>query len=240
MFRLALAAFVIFVLSACESSNSRRPVSPEELDRPMRVGVISTLGDTVHGAYIGFTIFNNEFFSANVPEWEVDAFTTNTVLKLLEKRSGFEYSAIKRDALSSKPYSSELERELLAAAKQQAFDRVMVVYGERWDQLPQLTPAYGIFVRNALGLTQGCIYAIFRIRILDVATGKQVDQGLGGDGAVCHSERPPKIPFKNQFSHYSPEEKQAMRTALESTLARSLQYTLERRLELIPKQTAAK
>src|SRR5262245_10061096 len=70
--RSSIFGSVAFVLALAVWSAT--PAAAEDLPPFKTIGVISTLGDTLHHVYVGSTAFTNAASDEQVAEWKIDAF----------------------------------------------------------------------------------------------------------------------------------------------------------------------
>ena len=72
MVRIVLAMMMSALLAGCAALDLKRGLDDDALTKIKKVGVVSVLGTTFRGVYIGTTVFNNTAFSGSVADWQVD------------------------------------------------------------------------------------------------------------------------------------------------------------------------
>lgn len=238
MIRSVVALVAALSLAGCGAMNLKRSVADEDLKKTRRVGVVSALGDTFNGVYVGTTVFTNKTFTAAVPEWSVDKYAVGEAIALLRGNGRFESAELDRTGLSSDQLRADGGKRLWEAAEKQGFDKLVLVRPGVSDNFPFFTPGVGFYERSMFGLVQRCVYAAYVVDVYDVATRKPVAWEWGG-GAPCAFGGDKQLVFKAKFDDYSAEEKQQIRQRLEAWIATSMKYSLET-LTLAPVTTAAK
>lgn len=238
MFRLIVTLLLAVAVSACASLGMRRPVAEEDLGKTQRVGVVSMLGDTFYGISKGTTVFNNDGFTASVPDWNVDKQSAATALNLLRSNARFESAALDRTGLSVAQLQADDAKALWQAAQAQQFGRLVVILPGVSDNFRLFHPGYGLYERSLLGYSKRCIYAGYVVNVYDVATRKVIGWEWGGE-SPCQLGSDNDLPFKARFEDYSPHEQQVMRKRLEARMATTLNGALGQ-LSLLAPAAAAK
>lgn len=225
---------LVSLLSGCAALGGKRPVSGEDLTQTRRIGVVSLLGDEFHGLRIGTTVFQNARYSVKVPEWQVDAYATDKAIELLRQRSRFEATALDRRDLVIERLRVDGPQQLLAIAARQGVDRLLVIRpGTATSQERVLfTPGYGMMERSLLNLMRRCVYAAYRIDVLDVKTGQEIAWEWGGD-FPCEYGETPQLPFLPGLEYYSAEQREGIRLGLLRRIDKSMADALGA-LALIP------
>ena len=237
MFRSAVTILLAFALSAC-ALNIKRPVSEDDLGKTKRVGVVSILGDSFQGIHIGTTVFNNEYFSAPVPEWNIDKYATAAALQLLRSNPRFESAEVDRGTLSAEQIRADKGKALWEAAEAQHFDRLVIVRPGVSENFKFFKPSFGLLERSIFALSHRCIYAAYIVDVYDVAKREPIAWEWGG-GMPCRFGSDDDLRFKEHFTDYSPGEQDEMRKRLDAYLSSSLRYSLTK-LSLVPAESTAK
>lgn len=235
--RFVAIALLLTSLTACAALGVRGAPSADDAAKISRVGVISLLGNNFHGVSIGTTIFNNEYFEGNVPEWEIDRFAESRILELLGSNprltvARFEYKPTLEDGLISK----EGAKKFFAEAKKQAFDTLVVVDPSGYDNAPHLKPGYGLFDRSFLGAeVSRCTYSLFIVEVLDVQSEKRTGWQWSFDpwtGHPCQGET--SVAWKGSFDQYTSQERDEFRRLVEKETSDGVRIALVK-LNLLPK-----
>lgn len=224
MRRFLVLAAAAALLSGCAALDLKRPVPAEELARTHHIGVASTFDDTFNGSSIGLTVFNNDFFTAQVPEWHVGQFATDKAVELLTQHGRFGAAPLDLGSAGlAKLEGPEQLALLLAAARKHGDDTLLVIYPGVSDNNPWFKPGYGLFERFG----HRCVYAGYIVNAYSVATGKSLGWEWGGE-SPCDASSSTDIPFKKQFSDYSPQERELIRKRLEARIGDSMRYALQK------------
>jgi hypothetical protein len=220
---------LLVLLCGCSTLDLERPVANEDLGRIKRVGVASLLGETVYGISIGTTVFNNEEFSAPVPDWKIDATAVSQAMAVLRSNGRFEAAALDRSSFSAEQLMADKGRLLWDLAGRQGFDTLVILWPAVSDNYRVFKPGYGLFERSLLGLSNRCLYAAYRVDVDDVASRKDIAWEWGGDEAVpCLAGSENRLAFKAKFDDYSEPEKQAMHEGVEARIAETLGRALNK------------
>jgi hypothetical protein len=219
MYRLLIIAVLTAFLAGCAGT-----VSKEELARINRAGVVSMLGSTFHGISIGTTVFNNEYFSSEVPEWQVDDITVENALSMLRASNRFKSAAFDRSRVNLAGFKFRAEEKALwDEVRRQGFDTLIVLEPQRSDNAPFFRPGYGLFERSIFRQGSRCVYAAYVVRVYEVPSGSLIGAKWGGgDSEPCQIGSDNDFPFRTSFDAYTEEEIRALR---ERVLAR-ISYTL--------------
>lgn len=238
MFRSVVSLTLAVALAGCAGLNLKRSVAEEDLNKTRRVGVVSILGDTFHGIFIGTTAFNNESFSASVSDWSVDKYASATALSMLRFNSRFQSAELDRANFTPEQIRADGGKVLWEAAEKQGYDKLVIVRPGVSDNYPFFRPGFGLFERSFFGNGKRCIYAAYVVDVYDVASRRPVAWEWGGS-MPCAMGSDANFPFRKQFSEYSVEDQQAMRHRLETRLTESLRYALGN-LSLLTSSTSGK
>lgn len=195
---------------------------------PKRVGIVSLLGDTFHGVGVGLTRFNNVDYSSQVPDWNIDSTTTDFLRAALNDggcaAAPLEIQPQHAQDFFSKGHPDEPDaKELRKLAGEQHFDTLVLVIGAPDAHAPT-PPGFGLFEQGAFGIHNVFPYADFRLTVLDVATGKDIDTKY----SYGTESKPRKdIPWKTTLDEYAPEEQALIRKGIEQHIHSELTRMLE-------------
>ena len=240
MLRLYILLSVLLTLAGCDALNIKRSVAEDDVRLTKHIGVVSMLGDTFYGVSIGMTAFNNEYFSAPVPDWKINEYATIKALEALKLNNKFQADALDISGLDSNQINLKNDSLLWDRAKLQGFEKLVVIHAGVSDNMRFFKPGYGFYQRSLLFRNPSrCVYAGYAITVFDVSTRRSVGWEWGGGQMPCQFNSSNDIVFKNEFSEYSEDEKLIFRKRLEARISESIPATLEE-LSLIPAGTSSK
>ena len=110
---------VIWLMAALASTSAvARGVSDKDLEGIQKMAVVVSLGDTLHAAFVGFTVFQNKSFNVPVPEWGMNKLATDTVVEAMKTRGRVAAEPLvledgRLDSLYGKHVSGPLSRPAL-------------------------------------------------------------------------------------------------------------------------------
>lgn len=239
MFRLYTVCITAVVLSGCAALDLKRSVATEDLATTKNIGVVSWLGDTFNGTSIGTTVFNNEYFTAQVPDWRISNFATSRAVIALNANNR-QAAALDLSGLDPRKLGVEKDSQIWDAAIKQRFDKLVVIGAGVSDNVRMFKPGFGLQQTGLFFTTPNrCVYVGYVISVFDVSTRKSVGWEWGGGQYPCEAKSANDIPFKSKFSDYSPNEQQLLRWRVEKRLADTVPYTLGE-LALIPETPIGK
>lgn len=213
------------VAAACATS----PVTSDRRDaiQQKSVGVVSLLGDDLHGVYAGFTRLTDEGFSAQVPEWQLDRVGAERFVEQL-KSKGYSAKTIRASEATTSYYrpNSFIEGEqlldvdrLAALASREQVDTLVVIkqtFPNRADGNEQsFKGAYGLFYHNILGIKKSAIYTLIAIEVVDVAQRKVIAKHRAASWTAWSEDVPSWHP---SFTEYSPSDQQIARQMIQTQL----------------------
>lgn len=221
--------FVAALLAAC--TGMPRAVEASRSATLRNVAVASLLGDDFKGVKVGITVFGNAFFSGRVPEWQVDAYAARKAAELLAPRfharplsgaPGATVGALADQALPA----------LLMAARAAGADGLLLIEPKRSGAFPMHAPPFGFHDRKigaipelpgfkSISLGGRCVYAMYVVRLLDVASGEELAMQWGGD-EPCRSDADNDLFFAMRFEDYSDAQRSVFRERLYRQLDRGL------------------
>jgi hypothetical protein len=198
--------------------------SEKDLEGIHRVAVVTFLGDTFHGIQIGTTVFQNKYFDAPVPQWQMNDRANEEVVRTMALRGLFPAEALKIGdlpvpSLYRKPkdmrVSGEGLQKLLDLAKQQGDEALLIVQQtDGGDNFPFHKPGFGLFRRGAFGMTTQCAYVSFFMELVRVDTGKSI---VRRGQEPCYAS-PEKFEWKPSWDQYSAEEQAALEASVKDHL----------------------
>ena len=175
MFRLMILFLLAATLAGCSALNFKHPVAAEDLSKIKRIGVVSSLGDTFYGDSIGTTVFNNEHFTAALPEWGVSAYATAKKLEALKASNRYEAAELNLSEVGLKNPLIKENRLVWEAPRKQGFDKLLVLAASVSDNMRLFNPDFGLYQRSLL-LTETwrCAYVGYVVSVYDVSTQKSI------------------------------------------------------------------
>lgn len=229
-----LMALSSLVLAGCITLG---PVPEEELAKVKNIGVVSLLGNTLHAIHIGFTVFNNEYYSAQVEDWQIDTFTSERVVKNLEQ---LKYSVglvnlgsiPVEDFYINKRFDEVDYKRLLTIADNQGYDTVVLVRRVRHDSWRFHRSGYGFYQRKVFGRGYRCLYNILVVEVHNVRAQKKLAFQWGYPCETGDED----IEWKEKFDLYSIKEKQTMKMKLEKRIEENINSAIEGLRFVVPKR----
>lgn len=100
----------VAILSGCATQS----LPPDQLAKIRTIGVISAVGDTVGLTNIGPLVFNNNYSSGTIANWQPDDFFVRRATALLEKRYNVQALTYDRSAFRPEKLYSPGSQSLLA------------------------------------------------------------------------------------------------------------------------------
>jgi hypothetical protein len=183
---------------------------------PKRVGVVSLLGESFHGIGMGLTRFGNVDYSPQVSDWRIDSDAASFLLSALSSRgcsaSLLDIEPKRAEDFFLKGHADDPNLvELRRMAADRGFDTVLVVVGAPDAHVSTIQPGYGLFEQGAFGIHNVYPYAMFRVTVLDVSTGKE----FASKYAYATGGRDKAIPWKTNLDEYSEDERSLIKKAIE-------------------------
>jgi hypothetical protein len=217
------ALVFVLAIAGCSTLDLQRPVARDDIAHIKKIGVASFLGDTVYGISMGTTAYNNEEFSAAVPDWKVDATAVSYALTILRGDGRFEAAPFDRSSYTGAQLGADNGKLFWDLVTAQGFDTLVILWPEVPDNFRVFKPGYGLFERSFLGLSNRCLYAAYRVEVDNVASRKVIAWEWGGDqGVPCLAGSENRLDFKAKFDDYSDAEKQAIREGIEARISETL------------------
>ena len=180
-------------------------VSPEDLHQIKHLAVVSTIGDTVHGRLIGLMVFQNKSFDAAVPGWSIDEHVTKTLVETIA-------AAGKIDGpIAALPTSSAKPSEIIAEAKAQGFDSVLIVLPQANAHDETIAPGITLLHRKLPGVDKVHPCDVVAARIYRVSDRRQIGFATPDP---CNYAKYTQI-WHNSWDEFSAEEKEATLDALQ-------------------------
>lgn len=206
----------------CSCAVMRGPLSESEARAGKNIGVVSLLGDTFHGVHVGTTAFTNTSYEASVAEWKIDASTEQLIVARLTGLGSVRARSFAHDPGLRKRFIDSWSffnngfdySEMLKLAQQQGFDTLVLVQPTAYDNAKFHKPGYGFFERTFLGSSQRCIYSLFTIEVLSVASGGRV----GWEWGFPCSSGETELTWKGSLNEYTPEERALLRGRAEASI----------------------
>lgn len=235
MLRVLSLALISLSLTGCALA-LKGSLADKDLAKTRHVGVVSSLGDTFEGATIGWTIFNNDFFSESVADWQIDQYASGAATVYLKTNPRFETSLFSLDS-SARAKLAELrptdDHPIWQVAQQQGFDTLVAIRPAQRETMGFPVSGYGYFERSRTPMAPlRCVYASFKIDVYDVATRQLIAWEWGG-AAPCRLVTSYEVPFRKPMKEYSPSEIQSLRDNLQNQMNSGMREALTK-LALVP------
>ena len=221
---LLLLAFVV-ALGGCAALDLKRPVNEEDLGKLHKVGVVSLLGDTFYGNSIGTTVFTNTYFTAPVPDWDIDGYAAARAVAILKEAGHSQAELVSHPNLRAEQLSANKAQLVWELAERQGFDTLIVLSPGVSENYPMFRPGYGFMERSFLGMSRRCVYAAYTVDAYNVAAHKHIAWEWGGE-MPCRMGSEQQLTFRDKFEDYPEADKALMRKALEDRIAETLRYAL--------------
>jgi len=218
---IGVGAVLAVALAGC-GTIIKAPVSRDELARVDKVGVAAVFEPEFHGRYVGWTVFGNQKFDVNVPQWNINKMAQTRAIEALHQGNPkLHVEALQVPTLETLRADESLS--WLSAAQQQGFDTVVLLRPGTSDNYPFFAPGIGVYGRGKFA----CVYTAYVIAVYDVAARKQIAWEWGASPPCDLAASDPGIQFKPEAGQYSDAEMDAMRQLLDAKFARTAPVALE-------------
>ena len=225
---LIATLLMVPILTSCAYVEG--PISKETLGGIERVGVISGLSYEVHHNRIAFFRPFNEFESKNVSHWGIPEYSEALIVNQLKQNPAIKkVAALQGIARVQKDVEDRFALDMdsvIAAAKDQGFDTVIMVTPAGYPSIRDLKSGYGLHKDNALDYIPACVYANLYVTITDVASQRTIGQSasFGMVRGICADER---IVWKEKFASYSETEMKQLETIIKNKLKADITESLQ-------------
>jgi hypothetical protein len=210
-FRQVLVLLLVSIFySGCAST-----LTSADKSRIRRVGVISLVGDSVRGSYVGLTVFGNENYDALMPDLALDqiietetarSIGSGSVALPMEREAVRSAAGYTRFFAGTAPYDvSRAAGVIRAIAAQRKLDALAI-----WT--PTVFEDYGLRLRGASlssGTFQKNVMNAGLLAVMDVydgPTGKRLAGNIGTGSPGTFS-----VPWRDKFEQFTPDERAAIR-----------------------------
>lgn len=218
---LCLSAVLALALSGC-GSIIKAPVSRDELAKVHKVGVATAFDNQFYGRQLGWTVFGNQKFEADVSLWDVNKLAQARAIEALRQGNPkLQVAALTVPQLSTLQADKELS--WLNSAQQQGIDTIVLVRPGVSDNYPFFAPGVGIFARHSFT----CVYTAYVVEVYDVAARKQIAWEWGASPPCNMGVADAGVQFKADAGQYSAAEMEAMRALVDSKFAKTLPVAME-------------
>lgn len=229
MRRLLTILPLVALLAACAALGLRSPVGQDDLRGMERIAVVSTLGDRYHGILVGLTSFGNQYYGADVRDWDIDALATRTALErmngagLTARAAALELAGSRGEAFHRAGDYRDIDRaRLLSLAAAQGFDTLVLIHPAADENLPDRAGGYGYQAGFGIGGISGCSYVQLIVEVLRVRDAQQ----LGWDWARdCDDREDPG--WRAGLEEYAPVEREALRALTQAQVAQQVRARVE-------------
>jgi hypothetical protein len=214
-------ALLAMALSGC-GSLIKGPVSRDEFARIHNVGVAAAFDDKFHGRLVGLTVFGNESFDIDVPQWEVSKLAQTRAIEALQQGNPrLHVEAVQVPTLAAIRADDALG--WLSTAQQQGLDTVVLLRPSVSGNNQFFVPGVGIYSR----MKTTCVYTAYAVEVYDVATRKQIAWEWGANPPCDMTTGYQGARFKSDAARYSEAEKEAMRKLVDARFVQTLPEALK-------------
>lgn len=229
---LALCALL---LSSCATQSIKK----EDYVKIKKVAVASLMEDQFHYAYVGVTIFENEY-SENPTQVSMNQKIQRKMISQLRKQkktakllpyqqkellSIYEKKSAVEKFFSSDPIFQKIDF-LVDRAKEKGFDHLLVMYPQKHDNAKIFPPGYGFLCRPTFSGFDGVQYAQFSIRFINVETKKAVSY-FSQNGSDGHT-KPLEGDCKKEWKAYAAPQRKKLLAQLRSDLISDVNTGLQK------------
>jgi hypothetical protein len=234
--RLAVVVLLGLMADTAQAGLFDKKVDPKDLVGVQRVAVLVHLGDTFHVFWLGLTVFNNKAFDVPVPQWGIDPFVLQTIQAEFKSQGRFtaeqlDVSGLDLPTLYAKRYaiagSKEVIAALLAQAKQQGVDALLIVDMYKWTELHRFQgPGFGVISHTLYpkGHPHGCVYTSFMSSLFRVDSGKRLQWAAQPE--PCEISARDQFELKDSWDLYTQEEQAAFEATVKDRVRENLQSQL--------------
>lgn len=235
----ALVLVVAALLSAC--ATTKLPPESKAKMTASHIGVASLLGSEIGNIYNGVTIWGNESTSSVVPEWAIDDLNEHKLIAGLQAKGYTIKEVDLGDAPPKSFYDSSSGSMWMAAdlkkisglGRQQGFSTMVAVTRSLPNTEDPIEVAvakgsaasYGVFHKNLFGVHLGCAYSFIDVLVIDSNSEDIVASATLHPCSGGYDELPE---WKGDFSKYSEEERETIRTLLTKRLDAQIQDAIAR------------
>lgn len=213
---------VTAALSGC-GSIIKAPVSRDELARINNVGVAAVFDDQFHGRHVGWTVFGNEKFDIDVPQWDVNKLAQTRAIEALQQGNPkLHVQAVQVPDVDALRADSGIS--WFSKAQQQGLDTIVLLRPSVSDNFPFFAPGVGIFSSRS---NTTCIYTAYVVEVYDVATRKRIAWEWGANPPCNLGAGDPGVQFRSDASQYSEADKEAMRKLVDAKFVQTLPVALQ-------------
>lgn len=206
--------------------------SEKDLSGLQHTAVVSAMGDTYHMVQAGFTIFQNKVYDYDVGHWRLDDYARDEVLRLMASGGRLKVASLDttnlppsalRDSPSDMQVSKDGRQRMIAEARRQGFDSVLLIEPSDWSTtFHAMQAGYGFYRHNVMNVGQAAAYASIAIELYRLDSGKIVEQRSHQPTIAGHSPIEPKPGFND----YLPEDQATMMREVKAKISESLHGSL--------------
>jgi hypothetical protein len=205
----------------------------EDLAGIQRMAVATLLGDSFHVIHIGTTAFQNKYYAAPVPLWQMNAKVSDEVVRTMGLRGRFPAVALALgdvavESLYRKPTDAEISPDglhvLMEAARHLGVEALLVIQKTSGgENAPFHQPGFGLFQHSMFRLSMQCTYSSFRATVYQSNTGRIVAHGWH---EPCSSGLE-KLPWKPRWDQFTAEEQSTFESSLRNQLLGTVDLMLD-------------
>ena len=185
------------LLFLCSCIGAPVKVPEEHLGKIRNIGIISLVSENPKIEYVGFTIFNNNYTTALLEDWDGNSVVEDAVSNLLSNH-GYSLSILNERASLGRVYKDEwrgpdkdlIQADLVRIGKQNSLDTLLIVYryiaSDNIGNSAEYLRGYGLYKRFIL---KPHVFATFEIDMLDVNSEKIIATAYGNEKLELGSDK---------------------------------------------------
>lgn len=198
------------------------------------IGVVSLLGDRFHGIHFGNTPLQNEEFTTNVSQWQIDEFVNRVGTNILNEKYNIKsvympqdsrllYNMYHKDEVAvyeARDYFKRVKGRITKMAKSYGADAVLVFLPKFSKDLAEYEKGYGLVSKSYFRTKGQAIYTMASVYMLDVKSGEMIGWADIEPGDFVADEKIGK--WRGNFNRYSVTEKREIERALKDRIYRDM------------------
>lgn len=222
---------ILGVLSLSGCSTLGR-VPNDRLEKIKSIGVVSLLGNTFHGIYVGGTVFENKKYIAQVDDWKIDHYVSDFMLAELRATRKYQVGVVNLGTASAEDFYLEQRRDLVDIKKlsdkasKQNYDTIVLVSRAHHDSFPFHDDGYGFFKHCGLFniVCRAYVYSLFTVEVVDVKSKTEIAFAWG----YPVSDKEEETAWKKSFNSFSVEEREVLRKDIQEQIAVNVVKALQK------------
>jgi hypothetical protein len=221
---------VLFTLSGCATLGMRHGLGEDDIKKIKSVAVVSLLDSKMNYVFVGTTVYQNNLKFVEVKKWGLRQQAEQIAVRELKKNPQFTRVAV-LDKPNPGPDANAKDgyKTLLAQAKAQGFDTLVLITPTAYDNAPLLPAGYGLEHASRFALKDHThVYILAMARVHDTNSGERLAwqwsfDTLSGDPNVTSNE---SVPWKDSPDDMTPPERDLVHKAMVNLLDRQITYSM--------------